>query len=202
MHTSSVGLVLKSKQALGIGVALVLASCSTVPDEPLTVKAEKPFAAAGSVDMQLDGGDYSVRAASDQRIRISFAGNSGNAVAELNTRGTQATLAIRNTPHNNFHATIEVPGTADLTVNLSGGNLQIAPIRGNKQIDSTGGNVEISIPNGDDYGSVEASVKAGNLDGGPFGNSSSGLFPHLKWSGPGKYRLRADLGAGNLEMKH
>ncbi len=152
--------------------------------------------------MQLDGGDYIIRASPNERIRVLFAGTTGNAAADLATSGTHANLAIRDTPHSNFRATIEVPATVDVTVHLTGGNLQVAAITGNKEIDSKAGNVEISIPNSNDYGTVDAAVKVGNLDGGPFVDSGSGLSPHLKWSGPGKYTLRASLGAGNLGLKH
>ena len=169
---------------------------------PPVMKVDKPFAAVGSIEMRLDGGDYSIRASSDEHIRASFAGNIGDATAELRTGGTHANLAIRDTPHSNFRATIEVPATANLTVHLSAGNLEIAAITGNKDIDSQAGNVGISIPNSNDYGTVDAAVKVGNIDAGPFGHSDSGLSPHLKWSGPGKYTLRASLGAGNLELKH
>ena len=148
--------------------------------------------------MRLSGGDYIIRASTDEHIRVSFG---GNAAAEVTTSGTRANLSITDTPHSNFQATIEVPATADLTVHLTGGNLEISKITGSKEIDSTAGNVGISISNTNDYGTVDASVKVGNLDGGPFGDSGSGLAPHLKWSGPGKYRLRASLGAGNLELK-
>lgn len=182
-------------------MALGLASCSSTPDQPQAVKVEKPFAAAGNIEMQLDGGDYFIRAASDEHLRVSFGGNTGNAVADLTTDGAHANLAIRDTPHNNFRATIEVPKAADLAVHLTGGNLDIAAITGNKDIDSKAGNVEVAISNPNDYGTVDASVKVGNLSGGPFGDSGSGLSPHLKWSGPGKYLLRANLGAGNLELK-
>lgn len=164
--------------------------------------AEKPFAAAGGIEMQLDGGDYTIRAGTDESIRVSFAGNTGNAAADLKTSGAHANLAIRDTPHNNFRATVEVPAAADLTIHLGAGNLEIAAITGNKDIDSKAGNVSISIPNSNDYGAVDAAVIVGNLDAGPFGNSRSGLSPHLKWSGPGKHTLRANLGAGNLELKH
>jgi hypothetical protein len=202
MQISVWGLMLKSRTSVVTLVALGLASCSSSPDQPQAVKVEKPFAAAGSIEMQLEGGDYIVRAAPDERIRVSFGGNTGNAVAELTTNGTHANLAIRDTPHSNFRATVEVPKAADLAVHLTGGNLEIAAITGNKEIDSKAGNVEISILNPSDYGSVDASVKVGNLNAGPFGDSGSGLAPHLRWSGPGKYRLRANLGAGNLELKH
>jgi hypothetical protein len=44
-------------------------------------------------------------------------------------------------------------------------------------------------------------VKAGDLNATPFGGSKSGLMQHFTWSGPGKYTLRASLGAGNLQLK-
>lgn len=193
---------MKSKANLVILAAIFLASCSSTPDQPPVVKADKPFAAAGSIEMKLESGDFTIRASPDQHIRVTFAGNIGNAVAELATSGTRANLAVRDTPHSNFRATVEVPATADLTVHLSAGNIEVSGITGNKDIDSQAGNVEISIPNSNDYGTVDATVKVGNLDAGPFGNSGSGLSPHLKWSGQGKYTLRASLGAGNLELKH
>lgn len=197
---------MKSKANFIFLAAIALASCSSRPEQaPVmapVVKVNKPFAAAGSIEMQLDGGDYIIRASPDERIRVSFAGNTGNAAADLGTNGTHAKLAIRDTPQSNFRATVEVPGTADLTVHLMGGSLEMAAITGNKDIDSKAGNVGIVIPNSNDYGTVDAAVKAGNLNAGPFGDSGSGLSPHLKWLGSGKYTLRASLGAGNLELKH
>lgn len=197
---------MKSKANLVLLAAIALASCTLnrdqSPDQPPVARADKPFAAAGSIDMRLESGDYTIRASPDEHIRVSFAGNIGNATADLGTTGTHANLAVRDTPHSNFRATVEVPATADLTVHLTAGNLELAAIAGNKDIDSKAGNVEISIPNANDYSAVDAAVTVGNLDAGPFGNSGSGLSPHLKWSGPGKYTLRASLTAGNLELKH
>ena len=206
MQISFGGAVMNSKANLIFLAAITLASCSSRPEQATVIapvmKVDKPFTAAGSIEMQLDGGDYIIRASPDERIRVSFGGNTGNAAADLGTSGTHANLVIRDTPHSNFRATVEVPATADLTVHLSGGNLEVAAIAGNKEIDSKAGNVGIAIPNANDYGTVDATVKVGNLNAGPFGDSGSGLSPHLKWSGSGKYTLRASLGAGNLELKH
>ena len=208
MQISFGKMMVKSKGNLIVLAGIGLASCSSRPEQspvsspiaeqPAVLKADKPFVAAGNIEMRLSGGDYIIRAGSDEHIRVSFG---GNAAAEVTTSGTRANLSITDTPHSNFQATIEVPATADLTVHLTGGNLEISKITGSKEIDSTAGNVGISISNTNDYGTVDASVKVGNLDGGPFGDSGSGLAPHLKWSGPGKYTLRASLGAGNLELK-
>jgi hypothetical protein len=68
-------------------------------------------------------------------------------------------------------------------------------------VDSYGGNVTIVVPNANDYGSVDLSVKAGDIDAAPFGGSKSGLLQTFTWSGKGKYTLRARLGAGSLALK-
>jgi hypothetical protein len=167
----------------------------------MVVKAEKPFAAGGSIEMQLDGGNYEIRPASGDRIRISFGGNAGSAMADVTTVGTHANLAIKDTPHNNFKATVEVPQTSDLVLHLTGGNLEMAAITGNKEIDSKAGNVTVAVIDSNDYSSVDASVAMGNLEAGPFGRADSGVGNHFTWSGRGKYTLNAKLGAGNLELK-
>ena len=148
------------------------ASCSSTPDQPQVVKAEKPFASAGRIEMQLDGGSYAIHPGADDRIRVSFGGNPGMATAELTVDGTHARLAVKDTPHNNFQAVVEVPKAADLILRLSGGNLEMAAITGNKDIESAAGNAEIAVGNSNDYASVDATVKVGNLSGGPFGDAA------------------------------
>lgn len=169
-------------------------------DKPV-VAAEKPFAAGGKVDIHLDGGGYDVQAAADDRIRVTLSGNVGNAKVELAAEGTHADVTVKDTPNNNFHATIEVPKTADLVIRLSGGDLVMAPIAGNKDIEAYGGDIKIGVGEANDYSSVDASVKAGDINAGVFGGSKSGLLQHFTWTGPGKHTLRASLGAGDLVLR-
>lgn len=189
------------KASVGVLVAIFLSSCGVVPDQPMALKTEKPFVAAGSIEMQLDGGNYEIRAASGDVIRVSFGGNTGNATAEITTAGTRANLAVKNTPHNHFRAIIEVPQTSDLVVHLSAGNLEVAAINGNENIESNAGNIEVSVGSPSEYSRVDASVTAGNLAAGPFGKSHSGISNHLAWSGSGKHTLHVSLEAGNLELR-
>jgi hypothetical protein len=86
-------------------------------------------------------------------------------------------------------------------VHLTGGNVAISGVAGNKDVDSYAGNVTITVPDPNEYASVDTSVKAGDLNARPFGVMKSGLLQSFKWSGKGKYTLRAWLGAGNLELK-
>jgi hypothetical protein len=196
----SVAILLALAAGLCVAAACVQEQKSANTTEK-PILAEKPFVAGGSIDMQLDGGDYEVRAAPDNYIRITLSGNTGKTSVGLTTDGTLANVVVKDTPHNNFHATIEVPKAADLVIHLSGGNLVVAAITGNKDVESTAGNTEIAVGDPNDYSSVDASVKAGDLDANVFGGSKSGLFQHFTWSGHGKYTLRANLGAGNLVLR-
>jgi hypothetical protein len=165
---------------------------------PLT--ADKAFAAGGRIEMQLESGNYEVHTAADNHVRITTDEHIGDASVEVTAEGARASVQTRNTP-NKFRATIEVPAAADLIVHLTAGNLVINAIAGNKDISSNAGNIRIAVGNPDDYASVDATLKAGDIDAAAFGGSKSGLMPHFTWSGPGKRTLRADLGAGNLALR-
>ena len=182
--------------ATGFFIAVLIPSRLQAQTNPI----EKPFVSGGRIEMHLDGGDYQVRPGDTNRIRVTLSGNIGNAKVVLNTNGTHADLAVTDTPHNNFHAVIEVPATSDLRIQLTAGNLTTGAIRGNKDIESHAGNAEITVGDPKDYAKVDASVNAGNIDAGVFGSSTGGLFRSFKWSGPGKYLIHAHLGAGNLEF--
>jgi hypothetical protein len=170
-------------------------------DDAPSLKVDQPFPSAGSIEMQLDVGSYNIRSAANDRIRVTFSGNIGNATAALATNGSHAMLVVKDTPHNNFKATVEVPRTADLVVRHAGGDLDMAAIAGNKDIDSKAGDLTITAGSPNDYSTLDATVKIGDLDGGPFGSADGDLSHHLAWSGHGKYTFRASLGAGDLKLK-
>ena len=169
------------------------------PDTPVSV--DKPFVSGGRIDMVLGGGRYEIVAAPADRIRVTTSGHTGSTKVEVAAAGREASLQVTDTPHDNFHATIEVPKAADLSVHLAAGEMTIAPIAGNLDVDSTAGNLTIAVADANEYGSVDGSVKAGDIEAGPFGESKSGLLQHLAWSGTGKRTLKANLGAGKLVLR-
>ena len=192
---------MKSRASFAILLATGFCASAVLQAQNKANATEKPFVSGGKIDMQLDGGSYEIRPAAGNQIRVTLSGNTGNAKVDLATNGTHADVKVKDTPHNNFQATIEVPKAADLVVRLTGGNLVIGVITGNKDVESYGGNVQIAVGDPNDYSSVDAAVKAGDIDAKVFGGSKSGLFQQFNWSGHGKYTLRAHLGAGNLELR-
>ena len=168
-----------------------------------TKTADKAFVTGGKVDIHLDAGDYEVRAAPDNHVRVTMTGRTGNATVDVVVAGTRADVTVKDTSHTNFKCVIEVPKVSDVAIRLSAGDLDVEEIAGSKDIESAAGDVRIAVGKSDDYGKVDASVKVGDLSPGPFGGSKKeGLISQsVSWSGKGKYTLRASLGAGDLKLK-
>ena len=162
---------------------------------------EKDFVSGGKVEMTLESGAYDVRPSSDNRIYVRWneASNKG-VVVKLTTNGKSADLRVENTP-NNFHATIEVPATTDLRIRLTAGDMTVGEIKGDKDIEMNAGDLRVSVGNANDWGEVDASVTAGDLNATPFRASTGGLFRSLNWKGPGKYKLHVHVMAGDVNLR-
>jgi hypothetical protein len=163
--------------------------------------AEKDFVSGGKVEITLESGDYDIRASTDNRIHVRWNEASGARV-KLTTNGKSADLRVENTPHNNFHATIEVPALADVRIRLTAGNLSVSGIKGDKDIELNAGNLNISVGSSSDWGDVDASVTAGDLNAPAFQEVRGGLFRSFKWKGPGKYRLHVHAMAGDINLRN
>ncbi|MBZ5493703.1 MAG: DUF4097 domain-containing protein [Acidobacteriia bacterium] len=164
---------------------------------------EKDFVSGGKIEMTLESGDYKIRASSDNRIHVHWNEASAKGVrVKLTTNGKSADVRVENTPHDNFHAIIEVPALADVRVRLTAGNLEIGGITGDKDVEANAGNLNISVGNSSDWGDVDASVTAGDVHAPAFKAAAGGLFRSIKWKGPGKYRLHAHVTAGDVNLKN
>ncbi|HET9166142.1 MAG TPA: DUF4097 family beta strand repeat-containing protein [Candidatus Angelobacter sp.] len=156
---------------IAIAARMLLAGISLMPMSLVTQSlfaqgtgspAEKDFVSGGKVEMTLESGDYNIRASSDSRIHVRLNEASGARV-KLTTNGKSADLRVENTPHNDFHATIEVPAVADMRIRLTAGDLRVSGIKGDKDIEANAGDIIISVGSASDWGDVDASVTAGDL---------------------------------------
>jgi len=163
---------------------------------------ERPFVSGGRIELWLAAGEFHVKPAAGNRIRVTITGAMGNTKVELTANGTQGKVVLRDTPNNNFGAIIEVPKVADLMLRMWAGDLDVGGITGSKDIENKAGDVRIDAGPAADYASVDASVKIGDLSPGPFGDvKGSFLSKSLTWAGKGKYKLRATLLAGDLKLQ-
>jgi hypothetical protein len=188
-----------------ISAAIFLAVFSVAPitlgAQAMGSPAEKDFVSGGKIEMTLESGDYKVRASSDNRIHVRWNEASGARV-KLATNGKSADVRVENTPHNNFHATIEVPALTDLRIRLTAGDMSVTGIQGDKDIELNAGDLNISVGSSSDWGDVDASVTAGDMHAPAFQAAKGGLFRSFHWKGPGKYKLHVHLMAGDVNLRN
>lgn len=99
-----------------------------------------------------------------------------------------------------YKVRIEVPRQTNLHVRMTAGDLRIGRVEGNKNVELSAGDLDIDNFFPDDYGRVDLSVKIGDVDGGPLNISKSGFWRRHQSLGPGRYRLHAHVGVGDLSL--
>ncbi len=185
-------------QILGVVLLAVLTYAQTPG------RVEQSFEPGGHIKLELGGGDYDVRAGAPDKIVITYRTERPEQMKNVDARiglGLHAAKVQVHGPKSNFHVTIEVPARSDLELRLLAGDLRVTGIEGNKDIMSHAGDVIIDVGNPADYSDVQASIKAGDLNSPAFHVSKGGLFRSFSQRGPGKYTLKAHLGAGDLTLR-
>ena len=193
---------------LGVAAALTVLATSTAAGPAVQSTfgqpVDKPFAKGGVIRMKLAAGDYRIAGSSDEKIRIEWradrADQAANLKADADIRGTTAVIATGGF-RNGVHFTIGVPARSDIEIDLNAGDLEVRGIEGNKRVESWAGDVRIDVGQPDQYRSVEASVRAGDINAQPFNVSKGGLMRSFSWKGKGPYSLAVKLFAGDLTLR-
>jgi hypothetical protein len=172
---------------------------------PFEKVVQQPFASGGTVRLHLEAGGYTIKASTADNIVVTYSPNansdSGNVKVEIKAMASHADVYVRNTPHNNFRATIEVPKQSNLWARMSAGELNIRDVEGDKDVELWAGRINIDVPHSDLYGHRDASVIAGSVEASAFNISKGGLFRSFREDGPGKYRLHAHVTAGEIDVR-
>jgi hypothetical protein len=162
------------------------------------------FPSGSQLRVQLRSGDFRIVGSDANKITVQLSGKNAGDAGDLTVRfkpsSAGAELQISGGLRNDLQVTIHVPKNTGLFVRMPAGELVLEGISGDKDVELHAGDLTISGSDAKDYSSVEASVTAGDLEAAPFGESHSGLFRSFHKNGPGKYQLRAHVGAGQLTL--
>jgi len=187
---------------IGVVVALLAGAWATA-EERVSSSLERAFLANGRINMDLSAGEYRITGTDDHRIRLEWHVRDPEQLSSVKTRadvnGKDARITT-NGPRNHFRVLIEVPSRADLYVRLTAGELTVANVRGNKDIESYAGEMDIDVGRPGEYRHVDASIWAGEIHADPYHISKEGLFRSFDWNGHGPFRLHAKLKAGELRL--
>jgi len=116
----------------------------------------------------------------------------------IDTNSKEASVRVE--APKNYAAVIQVPRNSSLKVRLNGGRLSVTGIEGDKDIESSAGDVTIDVGPPENYGRVDASVDLGHIDAPPFQVAQDGVEQSFSRRGPGNYHLHAHVGTGEIRM--
>jgi len=194
-----------------LAVLLLLAGGIALADERAVIvekgkdRFETEFAPGGRLHLEVRSGDVRISGTDSNKISIHYEGRNGDDVGDVvvhcKKMGSDVALEISGGPHNEFQIRIEVPRETGLHVRMPFGELNIAKVHGGKDVALHAGQLTMDIGDPKDYSQIEASVITGELSLTALGVDKGGLFRTYKKGGPGKYRLYAHVGSGEIDLQ-
>ena len=155
------------------------------------------------LEIELGSGDYQIVASASDSIAVVYDEGNGDAMrkvkVQIDSGHGQNHLKIAG-PKSNFHVVIEVPRKTDLRVRMSAGGLSIGDVEGNKDIEIVAGTLELNSLRPQDYAQADFSVRIGDVYAPLFKTAKTRLWRSFKTAGPGKYRLHAHVGVGDMTL--
>jgi len=194
-----------------VALFALLACGVALAEEPMVItekgkdRFETEFAPGGRLQLEVQSGDVRISGSDSNKISIHYEGKNGNDIGNVEVHckklGRNAVLEISRGPRHEFQIWIEVPRETELHVRMPFGALEIARVRGSKDVEIHAGQLTMEIGDPKDYAQIEASVMTGALNSNVLGISKGGLFRSYKKDGPGKYKLYAHVGSGEIDLQ-
>jgi hypothetical protein len=197
-------------------IALLVSCCGFVNAAPNEASIESATLYDGSsyqteanristLRLHLRDGDFRIVGSDSEEITIHTEGKNRALLkkmqVQLKRTGDSLEVNFLHVPKNEFQVTIAVPKETNLYARMRGGDLSVAGVSGDKDLELTGGDMSIQVPDPGDYGLVDLKVRFGDVSGSPFGDPKGWIGNSLKVDGNGKFRLHAHVFAGDLMLK-
>lgn len=188
--------------AILIFCTLFLAAQDAKVNEIGQSPTQAKFVSGGKVRMDLCPSGMEIVGKDSEVLRVDYDSNRGKDVkVRIDVSGDRADLRVSNCPHNNFQVRIEIPKSSGLYVRMLAGQLDVLDVTGDKDVELSFGQLNLDVGKAEQYAHVEASVNSGELNASAFDVEKGGLFRSFSKSGPGKYRMHAHVGAGELDIR-
>jgi hypothetical protein len=162
-------------------------------------------AARGKLRLHVRSGEVRILGSADGKITVDLTGKKADKIQDLKAQWscTQsvAELRVSGGPKNELLITIHVPKNVDLYARIPAGEVTVEEIGGNKDVEMLAGELTIYVGKATDYGHMDASVYAGEVNAGIFGDNKGGLFRTVSKDANGQYHLHAHVGSGQLTLR-
>ena len=161
-------------------------------------------AAGRTLHLDLSAGGIRIRPSEDDHVKVRYTGARDQDLSAVRVQfqpGQEPELCVHHTPKEDFEMEIQVPRAVGLVLRMTAGELDIQGVEGDKDLRLHAGQITVRVGDPLAYGDIQASVWAGEVNPGPFGEAKEGLFRSFERQGPGHYQLRAKLKAGEIRFR-
>lgn len=145
---------------------LLLAFTTSVQAASDDVDREFEVGANGTLSIESDVGSIDVRTWDQDSVRLRIRNSNGSEV-EIDQSGNDVSVSAESRGNlfglgrSNIGFTVDVPVQYNVVLNTGGGNITVADITGEVEVDTSGGNIEIGVVTG---GDVNADTSGGNIE--------------------------------------
>jgi len=155
--------------------------------------------------LHVRSGEILIVGTDGDKITVDLAGKNADKIQDVRGRlslaNNVADFHLTGGPRNELQIIIHIPKNSDLTARIFAGEVNVQDVIGNKDVELHAGELTIGVAKPEEYGHIDMSVNAGELDAEAFGDSKGGLFRSISRDSGGKYRLRAHVGTGQLNIR-
>lgn len=195
---------------LSFALAILVAAALFANSRSEVVLAGKPhmeFDCPPNMPLHLHvrSGEILIVGSEDNKLTVDLAGKNVDKIQDVKGRfelaSNYADFHLTGGPKQELQIIIHVPKNSDLTARIFAGEVSVQDVVGNKDLELHAGQLTIGVNKPEDYGHVDMSVNAGEVDAEIFGDSKGGLFRSISRDAGGKYRLHAHVGTGQLSVR-
>ncbi|HEX5424593.1 MAG TPA: hypothetical protein VFW94_13680 [Candidatus Acidoferrales bacterium] len=159
----------------------------------------------GRVELRVKAGDIHILPATKPHqlaIRYILGSNEADFASKVKTdfevNSSSAELRIHSPNHGSTDVYLEVPRGTDLYIREVAGDITIAGIEGNEDVQSFAGDIHIDLPPAATFYRADASTRVGDIEDSPFGKPNGWIGKNVHFRGRGEYRLYAHVFAGDI----
>ena len=158
--------------------------------------------------LRLSVGDVRIKRGDSDKIRLHYTVKSDrdkkvkDSTVDFDVHGRDANIEFHAASSSNteIDVELEVPQNTNLDVHDKVGDITVKDIEGDKDLELGVGDIRIEVERSA-YHIVRASTGIGDVNGSGYGETSGWLGKTLKYSGDGKYELRAHVGVGDITLE-
>jgi hypothetical protein len=182
-------------------------SANTKSEVVLAGQSHMEFDCPSNIPLHLvlRSGEILIVGTEDSKITIDLVGRNAGKIRDVKGRLSVtdhvAELHLTGGPNSELQIIVHVPRNSDLTARVFAGQVSVEKVIGNEDIELHAGELNIALEQPQEYGHVDMSVNAGEVDAEIFGGSKGGLFRSIAHDTGGRYRLRAHVGTGQLSVR-